>query len=114
MFTKYAKLAMKKNTENRCALIQMSSILTDIKLPFTAIYSATKRYDQRFGRLIDKQNRWSPSAAHIDTLIVKPSTTTTAMTEYKKDPSAVMPDAVPKGVFRELGIRTETFGAFSH
>ena len=56
----------------------------------------------------------SHSSRNIDLLTVKPSGVTTAMTEFKSSPVHVHPALVARGVFRELGFRNETYGAFNH
>ena len=111
--TKNARAVMPSEQIN--AIVHFSSILGDMGLPYHALYSGTKTFNRVFGRLTYQNQLTNPP----DTLIVKPSTTTTAMTGYQKDVTSVLPEEVALGMFRELGLDdnkrySETGGAFKH
>ncbi len=110
MMTKHAITKFSKDESN--TIVHLSSILGDLPLPFYAVYSGTKTFNKVFGRLIYA----TKGGNSPDTLIVKPSKTTTQMTDYAKDATTVDPVDVVHGMCKELGLRRygETYGAWLH
>ncbi|CDW89675.1 short chain dehydrogenase reductase family protein [Stylonychia lemnae] len=113
--TKYTRLLVKQN-QNKSAFVHLSSILSQLPLPFHAQYSATKRFNDVFGKMFGQ------TANHyglifdkqIDTLIVRPSGVTTPMTQFQQDPLFVKPGQVSFGELRAVGVQDDTNGAYWH
>ena len=110
MMTKYALANFAKDESN--ALIHLSSILGDFGLPFYAVYSGTKTFNRVFGML----THYTKAGNTPDTLIVKPSKTSTQMIDYARDSTSVEPVEVVHGMCKELGLKSyaETNGAWAH
>ena len=83
-------------------------------MPFLAVYSGTKTYNKKFSEIINFHNWTSHTAKHVDTLVVKPGSVSTAMNNFKKGYDVVTPEAVSKGTFTELGIHHYTNGGLRH
>jgi len=85
MLTKHALTKVAKDESN--VFVHLSSFLGDLPLPFYGVYSGTKTFNRIFGSLT-----YSTKAGNKpDTLIVKPSKTTTPMTGYARDATTVDP-----------------------
>eukprot|EP00347_Sterkiella_histriomuscorum_P019711 403340581 len=114
--TKYMREHVKQHKQ-KSAFVHFSSILSQMPLPFHAVYSGTKRFNQVFGDCVAvSSNHWSKMRRQkqIDQLIVQPSGVTTNMTQYHEDPMFVKPGQVSYGLLRDLGIKTQSNGAFWH
>ena len=111
MMTKHARQVMQSDTKN--AFVHVSSVLSDISLPFHGVYSGTKTFNKVFGHLMS----WNHKTNKAETLLVKPAGMTTGMTQHYTDPTFVQPSAAVHGIFRELGTSPgyhETYGALLH
>lgn len=57
LFSKYATLNFLKHAdthEHKVALIHTASIVSDLSLPFSSVYSGTKRFNEVFGELLSQ------------------------------------------------------------
>lgn len=81
-----------------------------------SLYSATKVYDNVFtSQLLKHVSLFDKLfARQIDTLVVTPSVTKTAMTNYSTWPFAVTPDKTAEGSLLDLGKFSQSAGAVSH
>jgi len=100
LLTKYARNAFAKQFDNsshpdqeRFGLINLSSTLSLVSVPFFTQYAATKRYDDMFTRAV----RDSYLKRNIDSLIVQPSMATTGMTKNMSDPSSCIHEKTSSG-----------------
>eukprot|EP00347_Sterkiella_histriomuscorum_P006676 403351860 len=114
-FTKYARLNAKKHNQ-KTAFVHLSSTLSEIGFCYNAIYCGTKTFNKIFANSFARnsnnfdQNR----IKQIDTLIVKPGTVTTNMTQNKEDFISVTAQEVGSSIVRDLGRRQESYGGMKH
>ena len=83
-------------------MIHVSSILADNDgvFPSLAIYSGTKLFNQIFGKLLDHKSR------KFKTCILKPSTVTTKLTNFRENERSVMPNDVAVDTLRNMDKQT--------
>ena len=84
ILTKHAYIsfkAQKESAKHRFGIVQLSSSGSEFTLPQLSVYTATKRFNHVFAKIMnDTITKNCSKDGKIDTLIVKPGGVTTPMT----------------------------------
>jgi len=86
------------------AMVHLASVGSNMAIPSLAVYAGTKAFNDIFG--VQSQISFSKSSklrCLMKSLIVKPGTTTTEMTNMANDPSASIPEQVSLDSLHNLG-----------
>lgn len=100
----------KRDKRFRSLIINMASASGTFAQPYTAVYCATKAFNDFFSRALSLEFYCS----RVDILSVRPFYVGTAMNAYKQGSDSITPNECVKGILSKVGWDIDTYGGLNH